>query len=117
MNFRKVFLSGISLLVVFLFAAFGQLTMGTAIAHAAEVSAASSLPAKTRAAVLKVEGLSCASCVGQVKHTLKQVNGVTEVDVSLQNREARVQYDPAKVSPEALAAAVNNLGYKATLTK
>jgi copper chaperone CopZ len=55
----------------------------------------------------------CASCTASVKKTLKSIEGVTEVEVSLERRQARVRYVEAKVSPKALVAAINELGYKA----
>lgn len=71
----------------------------------------SSLPTKT--VTLPVEGMTCASCVARVKKTLQSIDGVTEIEVSLAQRAARVSYRDAKVSPERLAAAINDLGYRA----
>jgi len=62
---------------------------------------------------IPIEGMTCASCVGRVKKTLQSIEGVTAVTVSLAQRAARVSYLEAQVSPERLAAAINDLGYKA----
>lgn len=70
----------------------------------------SNLPVTT--VTLPIEGMTCASCVARVKKTLKSIDGVTEVEVSLEHRNARVSYLDAHVSPERLAAAINNLGYR-----
>lgn len=59
-----------------------------------------------------VEGMSCASCASRVKRTLKALDGVIGVDVSLEERRARVQYIEEKVSAESIAAAIRDLGYK-----
>jgi len=60
-----------------------------------------------------IQGMSCASCVAQVKKKLKSMDGVTEVEVSLEHRNARVRYLDGKVLPEHLVTAINDLGYKA----
>ena len=70
-----------------------------------------SLPATT--VTLPIEGMTCASCVARVKRTLHSIKGVTEVEVSLEHRNARVSYLDAQVSPERFAAAINDLGYRA----
>lgn len=69
-------------------------------------------PALLKTVSFSVEGMSCASCVSKVKRTLKALDGVVGVDVSLEERRARVQYIEEKVSPDSIAAAVRDLGYK-----
>lgn len=68
---------------------------------------------QVKTATIPIEGMTCASCVARVKKTLKSIDGVMEVEVSLEHRKARVQYLDTKVSLEGLAAAVNDLGYRA----
>lgn len=64
---------------------------------------------------IPIQGMSCASCVAQVKKKLKSIDGVMEVEVSLERRHARVRYLDGRVSPEHLVSAINNLGYKARI--
>ena len=64
-------------------------------------------------ATLPIEGMSCGSCVSNVKQTLKGLDGISTVAVSLEQRTATVAYDPQKVKPEQIQAAVNAKGYKA----
>lgn len=66
---------------------------------------------------IPVEGMSCSSCVARVKRTLKAMDGVREVHVSLEKREAEIRYQPEKTSPEILAKAIDELGYKAGIPK
>ena len=74
-------------------------------------------PVNFTLATLPIEGMSCGSCVSTVKRTLKSMAGVSSVEVSLEQRNATVAYDPKKVKPEQIQAAVNKAGYKAgTLT-
>lgn len=62
---------------------------------------------------IPVEGMSCVSCAARVKRSLKGIDGVQHVEVSLEKREATVRFAPAKVTPERLETAINELGYKA----
>lgn len=68
--------------------------------------------AGAKSVVVPIQGMSCGACVANVKRTLKSVEGVKEVEVSLENKQARIQFDAAKVKPEGLAAAIQKAGYK-----
>ncbi|WP_455040335.1 heavy metal translocating P-type ATPase [Lancefieldella rimae] len=63
---------------------------------------------------LNVEGMSCQHCVAHVTQALEAVEGVSRVEVSLENASAIVELDGA-VSDEALIAAVKNAGYEASI--
>lgn len=69
--------------------------------------------AHMKTVVIPVEGMSCGSCAGKVKRTLKDINGVGEAVVDLAERRVTVDYDPRQLAPERLVAAINGLGYKA----
>ncbi|MEX2594104.1 MAG: heavy metal-associated domain-containing protein [Anditalea sp.] len=60
-----------------------------------------------------IEGMSCGACVSNIKKKVRSMEGITEVEVSLEHREAIVTYADAKVSPEQVRQAINELGYKA----
>ena len=63
---------------------------------------------------LNVEGMSCQHCVAHVTQALEAVEGVSRVEVSLEDASAIVELDGA-VSDEALIAAVKNAGYEASI--
>lgn len=69
--------------------------------------------AVTTTTFIPIEGMSCGSCAATVKRSVKAIDGVTEVEISLEHRGARVRYIASKVSPDRIAAAINQLGYKA----
>ena len=73
----------------------------------------SSEGANARTVLIPVEGMSCAACAARVKKAVAAVSGVSEVEVSLVERRARVRFDPARVSPSQLVAAISGLGYRA----
>ena len=62
---------------------------------------------------MRVEGMSCGGCVRNVTGVLKALEGVQEVEVSLEQAEARVRFDPAQVSPEDLRRAIIDAGFDA----
>ena len=51
-----------------------------------------------------------------MRQTLKAVHGVTAAEVSYDTERAKVHYDPNTVTPEQLVQAVNNTGFRASLT-
>ncbi len=60
---------------------------------------------------LKILGMTCEHCVRTVKNALYSVEGVSEVEVSLQDQFARVVLEES-VSFETLKSAVESFGYK-----
>ena len=76
-----------------------------------------SLPALAalQTVTLSVPGMTCAACPFTVKAALDRVEGVSSVDVRYEERDARVTFDDAKTSIEALTQATTNAGYPSTL--
>jgi copper chaperone len=60
---------------------------------------------------LKVDGMTCGSCVASVTKALKRVPGVQDVEVDLASGIARVSGQHA--AQPALVAALGEAGYKA----
>jgi Cu+-exporting ATPase len=65
--------------------------------------------------VFPVEGMSCAACQVRVSGALRGLAGVHEASVNLLAHRATVRFDPRRVRPEDLAAAVDRVGFDATL--
>lgn len=61
--------------------------------------------------IIKVTGMTCGGCVSVVTKTLKAVNGVIDVNVSLSAAEAVVQYDESLTSSEELKFVIKEAGY------
>ena len=72
-------------------------------------------PARTATVTLKVESMSCASCVGRVDKALEAVPGVLDVNVNLAAETAMVRYVEGAVTPADLMAASKATGYPATV--
>jgi len=61
--------------------------------------------------IIKIEGMSCENCVKHVKEALNEVEGVSSVDVSLENKNAVIEHSE-KAGIEKLRAAVEEAGYE-----
>ena len=68
----------------------------------------------TMTTTISIEGMMCAHCQAHVEKALKEVAGVTEVAVSLENKNAVVTGD---ASVETLKQAVVDAGYEVTDVK
>ncbi|WP_010881198.1 heavy-metal-associated domain-containing protein [Aquifex aeolicus] len=60
---------------------------------------------------LKIQGMTCQHCVNTVKRALSEVEGVSEVEVSLEEGKAKVKLEK-EVPFETLKEAVETWGYK-----
>lgn len=73
-------------------------------------------PRSSRSATIWIRGMTCASCVQSVEGRLAEVGGVHSASVSLQEGTATVNFDPCLTEPEKLRAAVEDVGFDASLT-
>lgn len=60
--------------------------------------------------VLKVDGMMCPHCQANVKKTLESIEGIAEVEVSLENKEATFMAEKS-VSEEEIKQAIMDAGY------
>lgn len=69
---------------------------------------------KERETVLNVAGMTCMSCVRHVDRALREIPGVSEVEVRLSEGKVLVQHDAAEAPIEAMTDALREEGYEAT---
>ena len=62
-----------------------------------------------------IDGMTCGGCVKSVTRLLEGVEGVEKAEVSLENKNAVVEFDPAQTNPAALIEAVEDGGYDVAL--
>ncbi len=61
---------------------------------------------------LKIEGMTCASCVGRVERALKTVDGVSSASVNLATETAQIEFsEPANI--DTLVSTITDAGYPA----
>jgi len=85
------------------------------VALAMLAASASPLWAATQSVTLSVPDMNCATCPITVKKALTKVSGVSKIDVNLDRREAKVEFDDTKANVEVLTRAARNAGYPATV--
>ncbi len=61
-----------------------------------------------------VKGMTCAACSAHVEKSVRKLEGVSDVAVSLLTNSMEVQFDPAAVTPEQICRAVASGGYSAS---
>jgi copper chaperone len=61
--------------------------------------------------IIKVSGMTCGGCIEIVTRALVAVDGVHNVNVSLANGEAKVDFDENMTSIDKLELAIAQAGY------
>ncbi|MBY0248597.1 MAG: mercury resistance system periplasmic binding protein MerP [Nitrospiraceae bacterium] len=81
------------------------------------LSAALSAPAwaATQTVTLSVTGMTCAACPITIKKALNKVEGVENIEVNLEKKEAVITFEDTKTTVEALLEATKNAGYPSTV--
>ncbi|XP_038054845.1 copper-transporting ATPase 2-like isoform X2 [Patiria miniata] len=63
--------------------------------------------------VLRVTGMTCASCVATIEKTLLKHRGISAALVALMAQKAEVTYDPDVVTPEEIREMIDDMGFDA----
>jgi copper chaperone CopZ len=71
--------------------------------------------ADLRRAVLKIDGMFCASCATGAEYALKEKDGVVDARVDYNSARGDVVYDPSKISKSEIIQAVKP--YTAVITE
>ncbi|MCP4419421.1 MAG: cation-translocating P-type ATPase, partial [Chloroflexi bacterium] len=64
-------------------------------------------------AVISLSGMWCPSCAWLIQERLSRTSGVAEANVSFLQREARITYNPERVTKKRVLRRVRQLGYRA----
>ncbi len=62
--------------------------------------------------IMKVNGMTCMGCVNSVKNVLEKIPGVTRADVSLEQKQVSIEYDPAAAHTDQFKNAINGAGFE-----
>lgn len=71
-------------------------------------------PVGTRA-IFRVKGMDCHGCAERIEKGLRKVVGVLKVTVEFGKSRATVTYDPRRTDPDKIKAAIDKMGFEATL--
>ena len=75
------------------------------------------LGCRNHLALISVEGMTCNSCVELIENTLGSSGGVSSVKVSLQSKEAFVQFDPVVTNADVINTAIYDMGFGTSIKK
>ncbi|MDG0854450.1 mercury resistance system periplasmic binding protein MerP [Roseateles puraquae] len=87
------------------------------LAAVALVAVVAPVWAATQTVTLSVPGMTCAACPITVKKALSKVEGVSQVDVTFEKREAVVTFDDAKTNVQKLTKATEDAGYPSSVKR
>ena len=62
---------------------------------------------------LNIDGMTCGGCVKSVTKVLNDLDGVHSATVSLENKNAQVEFDESKIQIAQLVEAVEDAGFDA----
>lgn len=66
-------------------------------------------------ACFHVEGMTCAACSLTLKISVQKLKGIESVETSVEERFAKVVYDPRLTTLEEIKSKIDSVGYKATV--
>ncbi|MEW6189384.1 MAG: heavy metal translocating P-type ATPase [Actinomycetota bacterium] len=66
----------------------------------------------SKRAILRIEGMSCASCARRIEEKLFKLNGVSNASVNFAAGKATVEYNPNVIKQATMEDAITRLGYK-----
>ena len=64
---------------------------------------------------INIEGMTCGGCVKGVNNAVSMLEGVQNIDVDLAGNKADVTYDADVIRVEAIAEAIEDAGFDATV--
>ncbi len=67
---------------------------------------------RTENAVLKIGGMTCATCVSTIENALRKADGTTSVNVNLGAEKAYVTFNPSMTDIPNLRQAIEEVGYQ-----
>lgn len=61
---------------------------------------------------INVEGMSCGHCVETIENTLGKINGVNQVQVSLENKKVSVDFDESQTNVDTIKEKIVDAGFE-----
>ncbi len=67
--------------------------------------------------VFAIRGLECASCAIDVGRALRKIPGIAEININYVINKGYVEFDPEKITWEAVSKALMDRGYTVVKTR
>uniref|UniRef100_A0A671KJR4 Copper-transporting ATPase 2 n=1 Tax=Sinocyclocheilus anshuiensis TaxID=1608454 RepID=A0A671KJR4_9TELE len=64
---------------------------------------------------IRVQGMTCQSCVRSIEERIGSLEGVVGVQVSLSDKEASLKFNPVMITPDVLRKHIEDMGFDASL--
>lgn len=61
---------------------------------------------------IKIKGMSCAHCVASVTKALSDIDGISNVHVSLSDNEASFDFSKGELPMPTIRAAIDKIGFE-----
>lgn len=81
-------------------------------ADATTTAVAAPAPKGATTGTFPVEGMVCEGCQHSIQDAVAKLDGVVSCTADHEKKQAEVVYDPAKVKPDQIVAAIGKLGYR-----
>lgn len=65
--------------------------------------------------IIKIKGMGCQNCVNAVSVSLKELEGISKVNVSLEKESAEVEFDETKINADKMIETIKELEYEASI--
>ena len=65
--------------------------------------------------IIKIDGMTCGGCVASVYNATADIDGLDDISIELADNQATVTFDDSKTSAEAIATAIDDAGFDATV--
>lgn len=62
--------------------------------------------------ILNINGITCMGCVNSIKSVVEKVSGVSGADVSLENKQVKIHYNPEKTNIKQFKEAIVGAGFE-----
>lgn len=65
--------------------------------------------------IININGMSCSHCTSSVKNAIEELVGVNSVIVSLEEKNAKIEYDESKLDHNKIIETIKELEFEAYL--
>ena len=62
--------------------------------------------------ILKINGMKCTGCSQRVERALKNTDGIENVSVDLESREAKISYNKDEISFDEICDTITDVGFE-----
>jgi len=73
--------------------------------------------ASTQRIVFAIRGLECASCAIDVGRALRKIPGIAEININYVINKGFVEFDPERITWDAVSKALTDRGYTVVKTR